>query len=206
MQINLINLKAALACASNEETRYYLCGVHVSRHADTLLCAATDGHALLVTRQDWDDGEKGGVLPASGIIIPASFIKSLKLSKSCDWAELTLSDDGQRVTIDYVGASYTHALVDGTFPDYRRVMPTKHTGIAAQYAPAIVNKFAAAAKLLGTEYISIAHNGDDAAYVTIGEADSPNAFGVIMPIRRNAGITAPPAWFAAPAEPASIAA
>lgn len=206
MRINLINLKAALACASNEENRHYLCGVHLSRHADTLFCAATDGHALIVTRQDWDAGEKGGVLPDAGIIIPASFIKSLKLSKHCDWAELTLSDDNKRVTIDYVGASYTHALVDGTFPDYRRVMPTKHSGIAAQYAPANVNKFAAAAKLLGTEYIAIAHNGDDPAYVTIGAADGEDAFGVIMPIRRHPGITAPPAWFAAPIEPAAAAA
>lgn len=109
---------------STEETRYYLNGIYLHTHEEggrlTLRSVATDGHRLARAEMDAPAGSEG--MP--GIIIPRKTVSELqKLVDDPDVAVTTeLSDTKIRFTIGSV--ILTSKLIDGTFPDYQRVIPT----------------------------------------------------------------------------------
>ncbi|WP_192250096.1 DNA polymerase III subunit beta [Mesorhizobium silamurunense] len=109
---------------STEETRYYLNGIflHTLEAGGKLKLrsVATDGHRLARAEIDAPAGSEG--MP--GIIIPRKTVSELqKLVDDPDIAVTTeLSDTKIRFTIGSV--ILTSKLIDGTFPDYQRVIPT----------------------------------------------------------------------------------
>ncbi|MDP3896526.1 MAG: DNA polymerase III subunit beta [Mesorhizobium sp.] len=109
---------------STEETRYYLNGIylHTIESGGTLKLrsVATDGHRLARAETDAPAGSEG--MP--GIIIPRKTVSELqKLVDNPDVAvTVELSDTKIRFTIGSV--VLTSKLIDGTFPDYQRVIPT----------------------------------------------------------------------------------
>ena len=109
---------------STEETRYYLNGIFLHTHEEggklKLRSVATDGHRLARAEMDAPAGSEG--MP--GIIIPRKTVSELqKLVDDPDVAVTTeLSDTKIRLTIGSV--ILTSKLIDGTFPDYQRVIPT----------------------------------------------------------------------------------
>ncbi|HRK20071.1 MAG TPA: DNA polymerase III subunit beta [Hyphomicrobiaceae bacterium] len=109
---------------STEETRYYLNGIylHAVRHdgQDVLRAVATDGHRLASVEVPLPDGATG--MP--GIIIPRKTISELRklLDESDDAVEVGLSATKIRFAVG--AAVLTSKLIDGTFPDYERVIPT----------------------------------------------------------------------------------
>jgi len=106
-------LKAALLCASTEQTRYYLCGVHLSTSGHMV---TTDGHRMFVARLN--------DRPAADVIIPLDSVKAaLKIAGP---RAIVLELNG-----DTLG-SVTFVPVNGTFPHWRAVLPA---GEGAAYAP-----------------------------------------------------------------------
>ncbi|RWK87459.1 MAG: DNA polymerase III subunit beta [Mesorhizobium sp.] len=109
---------------STEETRYYLNGIFLHTYEAggklKLRSVATDGHRLARAEIDAPAGSEG--MP--GIIIPRKTVSELqKLVDDPDIAVTTeLSDTKIRFTIGSV--ILTSKLIDGTFPDYQRVIPT----------------------------------------------------------------------------------
>ena len=108
---------------STEETRYYLNGIfwHVADDDQPVLkAAATDGHRLArvtVARPDGADG-----MP--DIIIPRKCIAELrKLLDEVD-GSVGVSLSPSKIRFDLGRAILTSKLIDGTFPDYSRVIPT----------------------------------------------------------------------------------
>ena len=116
-------LDTARVCVSQEETRYYLNGIyfHVSDEGQPVLkAAATDGHRLArvtVARPDGADG-----MP--GIIVPRKCIGELR--KLLDEVEgsVQISLSASKIRFGLGSAILTSKLIDGTFPDYSRVIPT----------------------------------------------------------------------------------
>ncbi|MCO5072028.1 MAG: DNA polymerase III subunit beta [Rhizobiaceae bacterium] len=111
---------------STEETRYYLNGIYLhtieSGGKLKLRAVATDGHRLARAEIDAPAGSEG--MP--GIIIPRKTVSELqKLVDDPDIAvTVELSDTKIRLTIGSV--VLTSKLIDGTFPDYQRVIPTNN--------------------------------------------------------------------------------
>jgi DNA polymerase-3 subunit beta len=108
---------------STEETRYYLNGIfwHVTDDAQPVLkAAATDGHRLARVTVARPDGAAG--MP--DIIIPRKCIGELrKLLDEIDGSvEISLS--ASKIRFGLGTAVLTSKLIDGTFPDYNRVIPT----------------------------------------------------------------------------------
>jgi len=109
---------------STEETRYYLNGIYL-HCVETggklkLRSVATDGHRLARSEIEAPAGAEG--MP--GIIIPRKTVSELqKLLDEPDMVvTVELSDTKIRLTIGSV--VLTSKLIDGTFPDYQRVIPT----------------------------------------------------------------------------------
>jgi DNA polymerase-3 subunit beta len=109
---------------STEETRYYLNGIylHTLEAGGKLLLrsVATDGHRLARAEIEAPAGSEG--MP--GIIIPRKTVSELqKLVDDPDVAVTTeVSETKIRFTVGSV--VLTSKLIDGTFPDYQRVIPT----------------------------------------------------------------------------------
>ncbi|MEM9310605.1 MAG: DNA polymerase III subunit beta [Pseudomonadota bacterium] len=111
---------------STEETRYYLNGIflHVTdEDAPVLKAAATDGHRLARFTLARPEGAAG--MP--DVIVPRKAVGEVrKLIEEADGTVLVdLSASKIRFTISGEGGVVlTSKLIDGTFPDYSRVIPT----------------------------------------------------------------------------------
>ena len=105
---------------STEETRYYLNGIFMHVADDVLKAAATDGHRLARVTIARPEGAQG--MP--DIIVPRKCIGELrKLLDEVDGSvAVSLSASKIRFTLGH--AVLTSKLIDGTFPDYSRVIPT----------------------------------------------------------------------------------
>jgi DNA polymerase-3 subunit beta len=108
---------------STEETRYYLNGIYLhaaeSEGQKVLRAVATDGHRLARVEEPLPDGAAG--MP--GVIVPRKTVLEVRklAEETQDEIEIRLSDTKIRVTIGAV--SLTSKLIDGTFPEYERVIP-----------------------------------------------------------------------------------
>jgi DNA polymerase III subunit beta len=108
---------------STEETRYYLNGIYLhsieNGSAATLRAVATDGHRLAQVDLPLPNGAKG--MP--GVIVPRKTVLELhKLVEDSDeTVRVELSVSKIRFAADHV--ILTSKLIDGTFPDYERVIP-----------------------------------------------------------------------------------
>jgi|TARA_R100000049_G_C1949150_1_gene95760 DNA polymerase-3 subunit beta len=112
---------------STEETRYYLNGIffHVSDDSEPVLkAAATDGHRLARFTLSRPEGAEG--MP--DVIVPRKAVAELRklLEEKMDGnVQIHLSASKVRFTLGGEGGVVlTSKLIDGTFPDYSRVIPT----------------------------------------------------------------------------------
>ncbi len=108
---------------STEETRYYLNGIYLHVVAvdgnQMLRAVATDGHRLAQAQIEAPAGSEA----MAGVIVPRKAVGEIqKLIEDPEaGVEMEISDTKIRVTIG--GVVLTSKLIDGTFPDYARVIP-----------------------------------------------------------------------------------
>ncbi|MEM9469276.1 MAG: DNA polymerase III subunit beta [Pseudomonadota bacterium] len=108
---------------STEETRYYLNGIYV--HAaekdgvKVLRAVATDGHRLARFEMPLPDG----ATEMPGVIVPRKAVAELRklIEEAGDAIQISMSESKVRFTFDHI--VLTSKLIDGTFPDYQRVIP-----------------------------------------------------------------------------------
>jgi DNA polymerase-3 subunit beta len=114
---------------STEETRYYLNGIYL--HVVTvdkkpmLRAVATDGHRLAQAQVE----APAGAEKMTGVIVPRKAVGEIQKLVETGEGEvgIEISDTKVRVTIPAAGGNgdivLTSKLIDGTFPDYVRVIP-----------------------------------------------------------------------------------
>ncbi len=109
---------------STEETRYYLNGVYMhvadADGGQSLRCVATDGHRL--ARIDADLPEGAAEMP--GVIVPRKTVGELRKLLEDDDAQIAVSVSETKVRFATPSITLTSKVIDGTFPDYTRVIPT----------------------------------------------------------------------------------
>lgn len=119
-------LNACVPCISTEETRYYLNGVFFHDTGDTLRLVSLDGHKLASYDLQRPDGFRVDD-ESSGFIVRRETVDELRdILKKTDapTVDFTLSNHEATLKID-VGPTLCVAAknIDGTFPDYQRVIP-----------------------------------------------------------------------------------
>ena len=108
---------------STEETRYYLNGIYLhaaqTEGVGKLRAVATDGHRLARVEEDLPDG--AAAMP--GVIVPRKTVAELRklLDEEGGDVEVGLSDT--RIQFRAGAITLTSKLIDGTFPEYERVIP-----------------------------------------------------------------------------------
>ncbi|MBX3431106.1 MAG: DNA polymerase III subunit beta [Hyphomonadaceae bacterium] len=111
---------------STEETRYYLNGIFlhaVDADGQKLRAVATDGHRLALADHPAPKGSVG--MP--GVIVPRKTINELKrlLDDASDLVEISVSP--QKIRFALGDAVLTSKLIDGSFPEYARVIPKNNS-------------------------------------------------------------------------------
>ena len=105
---------------SNEETRYYLNGIYLHKAEDGNLCAvATDGHRLALTRQSLPSG--ASQMPS--VILPRKAVSELRKLLDDHDGDVSIGLSETRAKFGFGAVRLTSKLIDGTFPDYTRVIP-----------------------------------------------------------------------------------
>lgn len=112
---------------STEETRYYLNGVymHTAETVDgtMLRCVATDGHRLARVDAEMPQGAQN--LP--GVIVPRKTVGELRKLLEDDDTQIAVSVSETKVRFATSEITLTSKVIDGTFPDYARVIPQGNT-------------------------------------------------------------------------------
>jgi DNA polymerase-3 subunit beta len=108
---------------STEETRYYLNGIYLhsagTEAAATLRAVATDGHRLAQVDLSLPKGAAG--MP--GVIVPRKTVGEVQRLIEDNEAEITLELSQGKIRFTIANVVLTSKLIDGTFPDYGRVIP-----------------------------------------------------------------------------------
>jgi DNA polymerase III subunit beta len=111
---------------STEETRYYLNGIYLhaanSGKTQTLRAVATDGHRLAQAELDLPKGATG--MP--GIIVPRKTVSEVQRLMEDGEAEVAIELSPGKIRLTVGQAILTSKLIDGTFPDYGRVIPANN--------------------------------------------------------------------------------
>ncbi|WP_201834641.1 DNA polymerase III subunit beta [Microvirga zambiensis] len=108
---------------STEETRYYLNGIylHTIDAGGTVVmrAVATDGHRLARVEIPAPNGSEG--MP--GVIVPRKAVAEIVKLVEDGSESVTIELSSAKVRLTFDGVVLTSKLIDGTFPDYQRVIP-----------------------------------------------------------------------------------
>jgi DNA polymerase-3 subunit beta len=109
---------------STEETRYYLNGIYLhvagTGKSATLRAVATDGHRLAQSDLALPPGAAG--MP--GVIVPRKTVIEVQRLIEDSEAEVTIQLSAAKIRFSIGDVLLTSKLIDGTFPDYARVIPS----------------------------------------------------------------------------------
>jgi DNA polymerase-3 subunit beta len=109
---------------STEETRYYLNGIYLhvagSGKSQTLRAVATDGHRLAQT----DLPVPAGAAGMPGVIVPRKTVTEVQRLIEDSGAEVGIELSSAKIRFSIGDVVLTSKLIDGTFPDYARVIPS----------------------------------------------------------------------------------
>lgn len=189
-------LRAALLCAATDDARYHLRGVYLHCDGRDVRICATDGRVMFVACHRPENGELADILQ-DGVIVPAEGLKArLALIEGESQAEVPVVRVGYasgashvelRDTLDSM--RFRMAPVDGTFPEYLRIIEQAaeviggremEAGEAVTFAPAIVRTASVIASVLKSSGIALYSAPAVPAVATF--AGVPGAALVLMPL------------------------
>ncbi len=157
---------------STEETRYYLNGIYlhtvVHDSVDVLRAVATDGHRLASVEVPQPAGAAG--MP--GVIVPRKTVGEVRRLLEDISGDVAVSLSETKIRFAFDGSVLTSKLIDGTFPDYERVIPVgndkvlevnrKHFADAVDRVSAISSEKSRAVKLsLGNGTLVLSANSPE---------------------------------------------
>jgi hypothetical protein len=121
-------IKAIIPFCSTEETRYYLCGALIEPGK----IIATDGHRLVAIKPS-DYVLEGSTFEP--FILPSAILKKIAAIKpDHKWIHMTVVFETEAKIVSVIQeteddtinlASFPYSVIDGTFPDWRRVVPAQ---------------------------------------------------------------------------------
>ncbi len=103
------------------DIRFYLNGLLFETEGNTVRVVATDGHRLAMVQADVS-------IPVekSSVIIPRKAVIELARLLKADSGTAEIVITPNQATFRFNGVEFTSKLVEGKFPDYRRVIPANH--------------------------------------------------------------------------------
>ncbi|CAB5238216.1 DNA polymerase III, beta chain, central [uncultured Caudovirales phage] len=161
--IEIKTIKALLHFAAKKDIRYYLQGVHIEQGPTGTYAVTTNGYFIAVARIDTQ-----AQTPASVIVVSdhlASVIKGVK-------GMIQIDVEGAKVTIKTGAIERTVQAVDGSYPDWRRVIHVPQTGEQAYFNPDYLATVQKAAREYHGSKVTLYHvtqNGNSVGHCAIDD-------------------------------------
>ena len=192
-------LDAAMFAVSKAKTRYYLCGVFIDPRG---YIVSTNGRVLFAARVP--DARQ---IEGQGIIVPSEAIAQVRKAagrKAPPGVEVRRDDQGLW-WLEQGAARVNFTPVDGTYPDWVRVVPrVPETIVAAHFDPLYFSAIGNMAKAIGGKKDSatsftLHQNGENPALVTFPDYSDPknvvavraDCMAIITPRRERVNALAP---------------
>ncbi|CCN33361.1 DNA polymerase III subunit beta [Vibrio nigripulchritudo SO65] len=143
---------------ANQDVRYYLNGMLFEIEGTTLRSVATDGHRMAVSQT-----QLASELPNQQIILPRKGVQELVKLLDAPEAEVTLQIGSANLRAAVNNFTFTSKLVDGRFPDYRRVMPQSSNKTLEAPCEELKSAFSRAAILSNEKFrgVRVNFNGNE---------------------------------------------
>ena len=188
-------LKAAAYFSPVKDTRYVLNGILIESTPVQTRVVATDGLALFCVKDDAKGNNVDnfvGVVPVDTVKQILSWKAQSKGAASLSVVITTRDDPAEEHRAEWAGNVAIFKLIDGKFPDYRRVVPTDVSGAASNFNPELLMKCKKAAEALGRKegLYDFKQGGNSPAIAVF----SSEAFAVVMPMRGEKADVAEIAW------------
>jgi len=186
-----LDLKALKSCEpamSDEETRYYLCGVHIFERDDSVIYEATNGHIAVrveseLQNEEFDYHGIDFILPAFIVkhLCKAAFVKGFGLEGDF----IPCHVDAPRINLEMLDGLINFKLVDGVFPEIDAVIPKTSTiafnkiNVNGKYMDALSKSISV---LSGSRLLALQFTGERyGSPILIENENFPNWTGILMP-------------------------
>ncbi|WP_438865135.1 DNA polymerase III subunit beta [Neptunicella sp.] len=138
---------------AQQDVRYYLNGLSLETEDTVIRTVATDGHRLALCRLEYSSN-----LPSKQVIIPRKGV--LEISRLIDDSDKSLKVQigSNHIRIFSSAFIFTSKLVDGRFPDYRRVLPKDGDKFIEANKNLLKNAFSRAAILSNEKFRGVRLN------------------------------------------------
>lgn len=139
---------------AQQDVRYYLNGMSLETEGDIVRTVATDGHRLALCKFVFD----GANLPARQVIIPRKGVLEISrlINEEDKRIKVQLGSNHIRIfSNEYI---FTSKLVDGRFPDYRRVLPKDSNKLVIAEKSVLKEAFSRAAILSNEKFRGVRLN------------------------------------------------
>ena len=221
-------IAAASVVQAKDDVRYYLNGILIEKGPDNRpIIVATDGHRLVAAIDE--NGHCSDDMPDQVIIdFSAETLRTVRLVKNLD-QPLTIDIQPNSITAgmivtaaigEYAGKQFDKdtvralfngcTLIDGTYPDWRRISKDSKEPATGWYNSGYVADFEKVARFLnagsrkGMNGITL-RSADATSAATVYFDGAPYAFGVLMPYRSEIENPQLPGWAAGPFKAAKAA-
>ncbi|KLV02936.1 DNA polymerase III subunit beta [Photobacterium aquae] len=138
---------------AHQDVRYYLNGMLFETSGTTLRSVATDGHRMAVCSIELADA-----MPDKQIIVPRKGVMELMRLLDTPDADVRIQIGHSNIRAQVNNFIFTSKLVDGRFPDYRRVMPKSSTKIVEANCDELRKAFTRAAILSNEKFRGVRLN------------------------------------------------
>ncbi|MGF1687543.1 DNA polymerase III subunit beta [Photobacterium japonica] len=138
---------------AHQDVRYYLNGMLFETDGQQLRSVATDGHRMAVCAIELEEA-----MPAKQIIVPRKGVMELMrlLDSPDDDVQIQIGHSNMRAQVNnYI---FTSKLVDGRFPDYRRVLPQNSNKVVEASCDELRKAFSRAAILSNEKFRGVRVN------------------------------------------------
>lgn len=139
---------------AQQDVRYYLNGMSLETEDNVIRTVATDGHRLALCRMQYDAGN----LPVRQVIIPRKGVMEITRLIESDEKLLKIQLGSNHIRVFSTDFIFTSKLVDGRFPDYRRVLPKDGDKVIETSKAVLKNAFSRAAILSNEKFKGVRLN------------------------------------------------
>jgi len=110
-------VQQSVFAVSDDETRYFMNGVYLEKSEEKINMIATDGRRLAFICKD-----AVNINDFSGVIIPPKILNTI-VKRSGDEGKMEISVNDKMIFINYASYKFSSVLIEGTFPNYKKVIP-----------------------------------------------------------------------------------
>jgi hypothetical protein len=199
IELSRESVQAMLLFAASVDIRYYLCGLKVEATATATRLIATNGHVLAIHHAE----KANKMAEPTQLIVPRKALELLlhaSPKRKPKKGRLPINLAIERGAFGWwlrdfeAGVRIGFDSIEGTFPDYARIVPKALSGEPCTLNPSYVGLMAKVAAAFGREphHVGIGSNGQNAAMVNI--VGVPQFLALIMPMRAASPVVRP-GWF-----------